>query len=133
MPVETLLQTPSATIQYDTDLKIVRHQTFSALRQGEYREVLWLGVETLQRRAAQKWLSDDRKSGAMGEDDEEWAQRVWLPAAVRSGWKYWAIVLPERDAGRRVLKRASEALSTAGILARTFSDPVEAQRWLESQ
>lgn len=133
MPVETLLRTPFATIQYDTDSKIVRHQTFPAIRGREYRDVLTLGVETLKKRAAEKWLADERKSSAMGEDDELWAQRVWLPAALRSGWKYWAIVLPEKDAGRRALKRASEALSTAGITARTFSDPTEALEWLESQ
>ena len=69
------------------------------------------GTDLLKEKGATKWLSDARNSNAITRADLEWGDDVWLPKAVEYGWKYWAIVEPERFIGQMEIKRYENMLA----------------------
>ena len=82
---------------------------------------------------ARKWLSDDRGNGAVRPEDEEWVQKNWLPKVVAAGWKYWAIVPPQKVVGQMNIKRLVAAFAEVGVTAQVFSDPTAALEWLRAR
>lgn len=97
---------------------------------ADYRDALMKGVETMKAHKAVKWLSDNRLGGAVARDEEEWGEKVWIPAARAARWKHWGVVLPERVIGQISLKRLLKQYDNLGINVRFFSDPDEAMKWL---
>ena len=63
----------------------------------------------------------------------EWGMSNWFPQTIQAGWKYWAIVQPEKVIAQLNMKKLVEDYAKAGIVAKFFSNPEEAMKWLESQ
>ncbi|MCB8980726.1 MAG: hypothetical protein H6657_25225 [Ardenticatenaceae bacterium] len=63
----------------------------------------------------------------------EWAQTQWEPRILKAGWKYWALLLPEKVVGQMSMNRVIKRSSELGIKVQVFSDTTEALRWLEQQ
>ena len=102
------------------------------LEDGIFREVLTAGAECMEENKAQKWLSDDRGNTVIRKEDNEWGDAVWSPRVIAAGFKYWAVVVPEKALGQMQMKRFVEEYRTRGVTVQTFADPDEAMAWLES-
>ena len=131
--IETILENDAAVLRYHVADKIVHHEFHRFVHGERLREVLEGGLALLQRRGAIKWLSDDRGNGPLKPADEQWARTEWFPKAKAAGWKYWAVVLPEKVLGQMNMKRWIETYEPEGIEARPFDDPDEALTWLRSR
>lgn len=131
--VETIIDTEAVLLCYHSQQKIVHHEFRRFVYGDEFREVLDKGVEVFRTRGASKWLSDDRRNGPITPADGEWALNDWSPRVVAAGWKYWAVVLPEKVFGQTNMKRWIETYAKLGVTARTFGDAEEAKHWLEGQ
>ena len=57
---------------------------------------------------------------------------IGLVDVFAAGWKYWAIVMPDKIVGKMNMKRFIEDYSEKGLTIDIFSDPDEALAWLES-
>jgi hypothetical protein len=101
----TILDNEFATMWYYPDTKIVHHQIKKYIYGEHLQELLNRGIETIQKYHAQKWISDDRNNNALTPQDQEWVKNDWLPNAVKAGWKYWAIVNPEKLMGQLCMER----------------------------
>ena len=121
-----------ATLWYDADKKIVHHEFHRFIYGEEFRQVLEKGLEIFKQNGAQKWLSDDRKNSTLTTEDTQWAQQSWFPQVFEAGWKYWAIVMPDKVVGKLNMKRFIDAYSKQGLTIDIFDDPNEAREWLES-
>jgi len=107
------------------------HHTMKTYCYGEsFREALTRGSEAMKLHKATKWLSDDRASGPVPAEDSEWSQTNWFPQTKAAGWKYWAIVPPEKILGQLKIERISKMYSERGINRRMFQTPEEALKWL---
>jgi hypothetical protein len=133
MPSITIIDNEFATLWYHSEKKMVHHKIKKWAYGNDLRNVLNKGYESLKANNGNKWLSDDRLNGALKEDDEVWCRTDWFPRVLKAGWKYWAIVLPEKVVGQMNMKRFSEDYQKAGITAMLFSDSELAMKWLESQ
>ena len=133
MPAITIYDSPAVTVWYHTDKRIVHHQIRKFVHGKEFQAFLMAGTEALARYQAQKWLSDDRGNTVLSQDDQRWGQAVWFPQTARAGWKYWAIVTPEKVLARLTMEKLTKEYGAAGVTAKFFSDPDEAMKWLESQ
>ncbi|HEU4410676.1 MAG TPA: hypothetical protein VFS43_35805 [Polyangiaceae bacterium] len=127
-----VLNDESALLQYHIRTKIVHHEFRRFVYGDELRTVLLKGLETLDKHGACKWLSDDRRNGPIRPADGEWAYTHWFPRARAAGWKYWAVVMPEKFWGQVNMKRWMAEFSQHDIQAQAFSDPAEGMAWLES-
>lgn len=133
MPPTTILDTPFVTLWYHADKKIIHHQVHKFIFGKEFRDFLMAGTEAMKKNKAKKWLSDDSALTVLPNDDMEWGRTTWFPQTVQAGWKYWAIVQPEKTLGQIGIKQLVEQYAAGGITAKFFSDPDEAMKWLEAQ
>lgn len=131
--VETLIDGPAARLLFHVGPKVVHHELRRFVYGAELRAVLERGAELMERRAARRWLSDDRGNGPLKPADEEWAKTVWFPRVAAAGWKHWAVVMPAGTLGQMNMRRWIETYAALGINAYPFDDPDQALVWLISQ
>lgn len=133
MKKETVLESSGATLWYYPEERIVHHQMHRHLYGEELRTLFLKGLETLQAHGAHKWVSDDRKNGAISREDAEWISGTWEPAALDAGWRYWALVQPESIPGQMNIRRFLSRGRSAGLLVRVFDTPGAALAWIAKQ
>jgi hypothetical protein len=133
MAATTLYDSSYVTVWYHPQKKIVHHQIHKFVFGEEFQKFLLIGTEALKKNRAQKWLSDDRGNSVLRNEDLAWGVTTWFPQTVQAGWKYWAIVQPEKIMAQVTMEQVVQDYAKAGIVARFFTDPDEAMKWLESQ
>jgi hypothetical protein len=126
-----ILDDVNISMWYYPDSKILHHQIHQFFFGKPFRDALMKGVDVFQKYGANKWLSDDRLETALAKEDLEWGDKEWFPRVAKLGWKYWAIVMPEKVIGQMTMKKLAEKYSTMGVTTRMFSDPEAAKEWLE--
>jgi len=126
----TLIKNEYSTLVCQPDAKIVHH-TFHRTIGGEaFRNILNTGVDAMEKYKASKWLSDDRENSALSPEDTEWSKNNWFPRAVKAGWKYWALVVPQDVMAQLNLQEFVDSYSEQGLRIMVFTDPDEAMEWL---
>jgi hypothetical protein len=131
MPAMTIIDDANISMWYYPESKILHHQIHRFFCGKPFRDALNKGVEVFRKYGAHKWLSDDRGIPALSKEDLEWGHKDWFPRVLKSGWKYWAIVMPEKVVGQITIKRLMEDYSAQGVTTRVFSSVNEAKDWLE--
>jgi hypothetical protein len=122
----------SAVLKYHSE-GIIHHEFLTRMVGKEFRDILLKGLEQMKKSKATKWLSDDRKNTVLDEADMAWAQTEWFPLVSAAGWRFWAIVNPERAVGQMQMKSSAKQFQMMGnVEVRFFSDPVEALAWLRT-
>ena len=127
-----ILDNKNATMKYYPESKILHHEMHQFFFGQEFRDVMNKGVEVFKQYGANKWLSDDRKVSAWSQEDLEWGDKDWFPRVQMSGWKYWAIIMPEQAIGQITMKKMVERYTTRGVQTRIFASPEEGKKWLEN-
>ncbi len=127
----TILDTDYATLWYHPETKIVQHVFHRFIYGPRFREVLETGLQIFKEHGAQKWLSDDRKNSTLTADDTKWALNDWNPRVYAAGWKYWAIVMPDKVVGQLNMERIMKDNIALGLTIKVFEDADEALKWLE--
>jgi hypothetical protein len=127
----TVLDTDYVTLWYYPETKIVSHVFHKFVYGDQFRQVLERGLEIFQEHGAQKWLSDDRKNSALPAADSEWALNDWNPRVYAAGWKYWALVMPDKVAGQTNMEWIMRENIEQGLVIQVFEDSDEALKWLE--
>lgn len=130
---ETIIDHEHFTLWLHRDTKIVHHMLKRYITGPAVREVLMRGLELFEQYGCEKWLSDDREASTMNAGDKVWADFNWEPRIIAAGWKYWAIVLPEKTSGQLDSRELIRQYSERGVTARVFVDVDEAYAWLASQ
>jgi len=132
MDKRIILDNEYATLWYHSDTRIVHHKIKKYIFGQPLQELLSKGTEVLRQNKAEKWLSDDRSNNALTPEDQNWANNVWFPETARAGWKYWALVQPEKVTGQMNMKKQANVVTNGGVTVGTFDDPEEAMDWLVS-
>lgn len=132
MTTQTLIETDYATLRYYPETGIVHSEFHKYVYGLQFRNFITAGLTVFQQNRLNKWLSDDRKTSTLPQADLDWAQEHWIVPMINSGWKYWAIVLPEKLVARQPILRAMEEFAKYGLQVGTFDDPASALAWLES-
>jgi hypothetical protein len=127
-----LYNSDMATLWYHPDTKIVHHKIHKFLFGEEFQKLLLTGSKAMKDNHAQKWLSDDRTNSVVRKEDIDWGMVNWFPQTVEAGWKYWAIVQPEKVIAQMNMEQLAKHYATLGIEAKFFNEPDEAFKWLES-
>ncbi|MCK6578802.1 MAG: hypothetical protein L6Q98_11910 [Anaerolineae bacterium] len=128
----TALDTDYATVWYYPESKIVHHVFHRFIHGEPFRDVLETGLRIFEENGANKWLSDDRKNSALPTEDMAWSTQDWSPRCLSAGWKYWAILMPDKRAGQLNMDRIAKQLIDQGLVVRVFEHTDEALAWLKS-
>ncbi len=132
MSAQTILDNDYATLWYHPEAKVVHHKFHKFIHGEPFREVLNKGVDVFKEYGANKWLSDDRHNSTLTKEDGEWALTDWNARVRDAGWKYWAVVLPDKKIGQTNLNMFMREYIALGLVVQVFEDADEALRWLES-
>ncbi len=132
MSKTTVLDNDYVTMWFHPEKKIVHHQFHKFIYGEPLRDTLMAGTRLLEKHQAQKWLSDDRNNAVLPEEDRNWGNANWFPQTIKAGWKYWALILPEKVVGQMSMKQLVDDYSKRGLSVRIFSNPDEGLKWLES-
>ena len=127
-----ILQTPFVILKYHPVERIIHHEFLQRITGDELRRVLDAGLAYLIKSQATKWLSDDRKNTVLSEEDDRWVQATWFPQAMKSPWRFWAIVPPQKTAGQMQMKRYVKTTQVGNLTTASFDDPEQAFEWLGS-
>lgn len=127
----TLIENEYASLVYLSDAKIIHHTFHKPIGGLNFREVLNTGAKTLEKHQASKWLSDDRANSVLSPEDTEWSKTDWFPRAIKAGWKYWALVVPQNMLARMNMKEFVDSYFEQGLRIGVFIEPEEAMRWLK--
>src|SRR5688500_5868499 len=95
MAILNVIDNQFAQLSYDTDKKIVFHTFHKDLDTKHMQMVLNKGAELLKEHGAIKWLADTRAIPPFNQEQGRWIAEEWVPRAVTTGWKYWALVVPD--------------------------------------
>jgi hypothetical protein len=133
MTKEVCYNSDTVTVWYDPDKNIVSHKIHKFVFGEEYQKFLLAGTETLKKHHAKKWLSDDRNNVALREEDIAWGMVNWLPQTVQAGWKYWAIIQPDKVIAQMNMKTLVENFAKEGVITKYFSNTADAEKWLDAQ
>jgi hypothetical protein len=130
----TLIENEYACLWYYPDVGIVHHKFLQPVSDDSFQSVLMAGLSLLREHGAQKWLSDDRDNSILSAEDSAWSQEYWLPRALKTEWKFWAVLPPTKARGKVNMKRLTEFVGNLGkVSIEIFSDPDEAWQWLARQ
>jgi hypothetical protein len=130
----TQLENEFANLWYYPEEGIIHHQFLQPVADEAFRSVLMTGLGVMQTHNAVKWLSDDRLNSILPAEDSAWSQDYWLPRAYKAGWKYWAMIPPNKARGRINVERLMAFVAELyNIKLKVFSDPDKAWEWLVQQ
>lgn len=132
MPPEVILDNEYATVWFYPEDKVIHHQFHKFIHGDKFREVLTRGADIMGEQGAIKWLSDDRLNSAVPKEDTAWALSTWMPRIQTIGWKYWAVLYPDKKIGQINLSYFIRELSQQGVTAEVLDDVDEALNWLRS-
>ena len=114
--------------------KLIEHQWHQYCAGEVFRDIMTKSAEAFDRHKCFKWMSDDRNYGsAMHLDDIAWGKEYWAPRMFAAGWKYHAMVLPEKLIGQMSLTAMVHWYQEMGVRTKIFSDPGEAMAWLDTK
>ena len=122
----------SAVLYFHPVERIVHHELLHRPTGTDFRDLLMAGYEMLRRNRCTKWLSDDRKHTVLSEADEKWAREEWFPLVAKAGFRYWAVVNPEKAVGQMQMKQNVKFMQMGGVTAAFFSTVEEAMAWLKT-
>ncbi len=120
-----------ATLEVQPHQKLLR-LTWKGNVSGEhYRNVLQTVLELVGREGLKLWLSDGRRMGSIGEEDEAWTNREFTPQVMAAGLRRIAIVNGAEDPSIGAVERMVNATPPeAPYQVAFFQDPAIAQLWL---
>ena len=112
------------------DYGIVHHIMHRFVYGDTFRNLLTKGADVFIQYNCNKWLSDDKSSSALRQEDLEWGQQEWEPRVLKAGWDYWAMVMPEQILGQINRRKLVDRYKSQGVDVEVFSDVSEAFDWL---
>ncbi len=128
----TLLDDANVTLYCHPEFGIIHHIIHKFVRGESFRTLMTKGADAFIEHKCTKWLSDDRSSAILTPEDVEWGQAHWENRILEKGWKYWALVMPQKMAGQIQTKELIERYAGKGVTVRTFPTSEEGFAWLKS-
>lgn len=132
MSKQQVYKNDCAVLYFHPEARIVHHEIQKPIKGENFRTLLTEGLKLMRSRGCKKWLSDDRMNSVLPKEDEAWGNNEWFPKVAASGWKQWAIVMPEKAIGKLNMKRFKDMYESMGVEVKVFSKPEEAEAWLEA-
>ncbi|MEJ2592517.1 MAG: hypothetical protein P8178_14180 [Candidatus Thiodiazotropha sp.] len=130
----TQFENEMVSLWYYPEEGIIHHQFHQATCGADFQNVLLTGLQLMKDHKACKWLSDDTNNTNLPAEDSAWSQDIWLPRAIKAGWKYWAMIPPVKARGRINIERLTGfVIEHYKINVKIFSDPEDAWAWLAQQ
>ena len=132
LPRKVIFENDYVTLYYYPEAKIVHHILHKFAYGEEFRRYMEMGLDLLKTNGAKKWISDNRHHSALPTEDLQWSMNDWFFRAFDAGWRYWAMVMPDKVAGQLSMKRLIKEYNDRGMTIKIVESADEALEWLQS-
>ena len=113
---------------------IIAHQMLGFVEGESFKRMLMAGLEAFREYGCSKWLSDDSRNPMMNPEDLEWSHLNWEPEIKKSGWKYWALIVPQGAFGKMAMRGLVQRYEQKiGVIVKFCNSYDEGLEWLKSQ
>lgn len=120
----------SASVRWDSNGKLVLVEWDGWADSVEFAALLDAEVRALSEHRASRLLADCRRQKVLRPDDQERADKEWLPRALAAGLKRFAIVLPTSVLAAMNVRDRLGKVPTATLDIAYFEGVDEARAWL---
>lgn len=131
MAKETIHKSSIFSLYHYPQHGIIHHEVHSNVYGETFKTMLTMGADMFIKNRCDKWLSNDRNSCKPRTEDLIWAQENWKDRVISHGWKYWAIVMPDRMTGQIDMQKIAIGFANLGLEVQTFNCPDMALTWLK--
>lgn len=119
-------------ISLDEQEKVIELKWNGFVNSQNYRNALDKALDIAKENGITKWLTDARKVKVISLSDQEWVISDWVPRAVKCGYKYQAMIVPEDAFGKMSSDELVSEVEGKSIVAKNFTDKSNALTWLNS-
>jgi hypothetical protein len=130
MTRELIFEAETVKLYFHRSGGLLEHELLRYPGAETLEAMLTHGLEMIRSHGISKWLSDDRRGGALPKSHHEWAKTVWGPRAARAGWRYWALVPPKEALGATNMDRLTRVYAKLGVTVEVFESPALGLEWL---
>ena len=130
MQKETILENDYASVWYYPEEKIIHHKFHKFIFGEIFQKVMTKAADVFEEKGCKKWLSDDRKNWALRKEDIDWGELNWKPRVLKAGWKFWAVLMPDKVVGKMNMRTLIDEYQKEGVTVEIFDDIDEALNWL---
>jgi hypothetical protein len=133
MDKQVILDNGKVRILFYDEYKIL-HFKFTGLTHGqELIESMKKGMEVFIENKATKWLSDKGETPVFNKSDLDWNDTVFKPTMLKAGWKYWAVVEPEKASSKMLFDKFKKEYAKLDFSFKMFDTADAALNWLKEQ
>jgi hypothetical protein len=120
----------TASVRWDSAGATVLVEWEGWANSAEFAAMLDAGVRALKDHGGSRWLADCRLQKVLSPADQDRANREWLPRALATGLKRFAVVLPVSGLAGMNLKDRLKEVSIAKLDVGYFATVEQAREWL---
>jgi len=100
---------------------------------AEFGALLDAEVRALKEHGGCRLLADCRLQRVLSADEQQRANRDWVPRAVEAGLKRFAVVLPLSDMAAGHIQERLHEVSESGFDVSYFTTVEDAKQWLQAE
>jgi hypothetical protein len=119
-----------ASVRWDEAAKSVVVEWEGWADSSEFASLLDAELQALEEHRGSRLLADCRRQRVLSPKDQERANREWLPRALKSGLKRFAIVVPASVVADMNIRASLDKASGLGLEVGFFATVEEAREWL---
>jgi hypothetical protein len=132
--MKVIAEDPVYTLRVYPEDKIVAHQMLGFVEGEAFRRMLITGLEAFREYGCTKWLSDDSRNPMMNPEDLEWSHQNWEPEIKKSGWKHWALIVPDGAFGKMAMRGLVQRYKEdIGVIVKFCESYDAGLEWLKTQ
>ena len=120
----------TASVRWDPTSKLVQVEWEGWADSAEFGALLDAEIRALSEHHASRLLADCRRQKVLRPDDQERADKEWLPRALVAGLKRFAIVLPTSVLAAMNVQDRLDKVPSATLDIAYFEGVDEARAWL---
>ncbi len=124
---------PSVTITWDENIQSVMMKWRGYIKGDGMRKMVDKGLSLLQEKQGAKWLADLQEMEVIAQEDQNWVEEAWLPAAIHKGVRYIAIIQPYRIIPQLSVNHVMALPGQLGIEIEYFTSQEKAIGWLKTK
>jgi len=117
-------------IYFNNELNAVVMEWHGYANSMEFREGTELMLNSLIQHQCSKVLADIREMVLIAQDDQKWLETIFLPRAIKFGFKEIAIIKPRAYFNRVAVESVSYKVDKEKLTISFFNSPEEATEWI---
>lgn len=119
-------------VSYDPTTKTVIAQFQGFLTNNEFVSIAEKTHATRVQNRCYKQLNNIENMAVLSKENQEYAENVWFPKAVKTGLKFFAFVVPKQILGQLSMQKVNKNAEREGaIQIKYFDNQDEALNWLK--